>query len=187
MSTQTYILDFEGYQLDGKFYPVEIALVNCCTENYQMFYIAYPEMYGLLDSNLTIKCQFWRHLIPFNAPFAQYNLCQAKCELQNVIKSGDTVYVKGLQKQLFFRDWFHHSITINQFDEQPKIETLIQQMRMLSSSKENTSRRRCSAVHASSVGDDKFCALEKCFAMLHHLSSRCDTSFYKNYYWFAYN
>ena len=169
--TQTYILDFEAYQIDGKFYPVEIALVNCQTKKFQVFHIAYPEMRNLpllaqlpfLDA---IDWQLRRHGIPFDAPFARYCLCTVKT-LNEYIVHGDTVLVKGLQKVLYFRDWFPKCVNVQQLDDHPKIETLIQQLKNASSD-HVVSQNRCLAVHSKPAAVDKFCALEKCFAILHH-------------------
>ena len=99
---KTFICDFEAYQLGnaGTYYPLEIALLNCDTKTCEMFYVKYLQ--NIHD--LTTQFQFKRHGIGWKD--GNEFLEQAFYKMNSLVSYNDIIYVKGLEKTKYIREWF---------------------------------------------------------------------------------
>ena len=110
---QKWVLDFEGFQINGNFYPLEICLINCenPTENIHVWHIGYSdtlaETYN--NCNQTIRWQFHKHGMGWK--HAEMTLVDALVELREVLEVENTkvqheIHIKGLEKAKWIRGFF---------------------------------------------------------------------------------
>ena len=103
-----WIVDMEAFQIGGKWYPKEIALLNPVTLEWTSLMVKCNVPYKLVVNRHvlpTIKSQFARHRIYWDE--GEYTLAQAKQIITGLVNMEvDTVFVKGDQKEKFFQSWF---------------------------------------------------------------------------------
>ena len=145
----TYILDFEAFQIGTHYFPVEIAIVNCNTYTFETFYVKHPCMKQTW--NPTICFQHHRHGLKWDSPGISYLEEVRDLICEKILKDGDTVLVKGDQKLAYFRDeWFHMLENVKGIDIGGPVVY-------------DARKRRC-IIH-SSMSDSKRCALQKCLTL----------------------
>jgi hypothetical protein len=102
-----WIVDMEAFQVRGKWYPKEIAILNPLTLKCVCLMIKCGMPYRYLEPfDLPIvRCQFAMHGIYWDS--GDFSLSHAKEIITSLVDMEvDDVYVKGDQKESFFRNWF---------------------------------------------------------------------------------
>lgn len=108
-----WIVDMEAYQLDGCWYPKEIALLNVATAECTCLLINTDVDYKFINPKYyrTIGYQFRRHRLLWNE--GDYHIDGVKKKLQCMVNSDDEVYCKGDQKVKYFKNWFTNVIELD--------------------------------------------------------------------------
>jgi hypothetical protein len=102
-----WIVDMEAFQINGKWYPKEIAILNTITLNCTCLTIKCDVSYRSLEpfAMPMVRYQFSRHGIFWDD--GEYSLSEAKQNITNLVNMDvDKVFVKGYQKETFFASWF---------------------------------------------------------------------------------
>ena len=99
-----YVLDFEGFQVDSVFYPLEVAVVDVHTRLCWMLYITYDhEIYSP-----SVRYQQHLHHMCWKDGTISYE--DATVCLRRLLHFAE-VYVKDLQKANFIRNWLNVCVT----------------------------------------------------------------------------
>jgi hypothetical protein len=93
-----FILDFEAYQVDADYYPVEICLLNIVTRQCNMFFIRYP---NAIESNTSRFQYFYCHGMGWQD--GNISFAKAMKAIRRRVKTDDTIFIKGEQKANFIR------------------------------------------------------------------------------------
>jgi hypothetical protein len=105
MTSSTWIIDFESYQIDSAFYPLEICILNVCTQQCFLFFVKYPRNY--FNTNATLRYQFRRHGLHWDD--GDQSLHDTVMELKRIITNNANtvkIYVKGELKHKLVSYWF---------------------------------------------------------------------------------
>ena len=105
-----FIIDFEGYQVHGVWYPVEIALLNTETKVCFVHYVYYYHNYN----NSTTQYQFKRHGLHWSDGYEA--LSSALLSISQKLTNTDSLHVKGHEKAEIVRQWFPN-ICVVEMDE----------------------------------------------------------------------
>jgi hypothetical protein len=125
-----WILDFEGYQVNSIYFPIEIALLNVHQNNLcYTWRIKYSDAMAVYNQNT--EWQFRKHRLGWN--HGNMYLYEALKEMRTVIDdycSGEhVVYVKGLEKTNWMRQqrWFpfhYPKVTVQEIQGVPSFRDL---------------------------------------------------------------
>ena len=143
-----WIIDLEAYQLDGFWFPKEIALLNVETMECFCSTVKAEIGYNLINPThrRTIAYQYRRHRLRWEE--GDETLANVKRKIQSMVKSQDTVYCKGDQKVYYFQEWFDNVVEINA----PSFKTL-----------NKYPLRYCDKKHGL------ICAKRKCFELIEYV------------------
>ena len=162
MTSSTWIIDFESYQIDSDFYPLEICILNVCTGKSFLFFVKYP--YNYLNSNETLETlryQYRRHRLHWDDgdQCIHSTVIKLKKIIANYSVSNIKIYVKGEQKHKLVSHWFAAPSSTNTFNvidigaNAPRFTAL----------KHLCASAAC-AKHAHNL--ELFCARRKCYQLL---------------------
>lgn len=100
-----WIIDMEAFQINGRWFPKEIAILNPETLKCDCFIVKCDVPYKSLrpEYKSTINFQFARHGIYWD--YGKYTLIEVKEIIISMVHS-DEVFVKGDEKARFFETWF---------------------------------------------------------------------------------
>ena len=141
-----WFLDFEAYQIGGKFFPVEICLVNGETKACNLFYVRY----NFMHCSPTTTFQLKKHGIHWDE--GNVTLRRALKAILNRVQMCDIIFVKGDQKRVFLLQfvWFDR-----------KVEEII-----CSSSIRDLVQMCCNEACSKHYNSNNLsCARHKCFAL----------------------
>ena len=143
-----WIIDLEGYQLDGIWFPKEIALLNVETQECTCLIIKLEVAYRFVsrDYYRTIGFQFKRHRLRWDE--GDYNLATAMEKFRDMVHAQDIVYCKGDQKVKYFKSWFDQVEEVNA----PAFKTL-----------DKFPSKYCDRKHGL------ICAKRKCFELIEYV------------------
>jgi hypothetical protein len=114
----SFIVDFEGYQICGKFFPKEIAFLNTTTNHCFQYYIKW----SWDIHNSTTNWQMRRHCIPWSD--GEMLVDEAIEDARKKILMTDVLWVKGDQKLKYIQSyWFPYS-KIKEITDAPPIRNL---------------------------------------------------------------
>ena len=96
-----WIIDFESYQINSAFYPLEICLLNTADQSKCfVYYVKYPCNYF---NNLTTKYQFLTHGLTWGE--GDETIYSAISSILSKLGPKDVIYVKGLEKKRLVESW----------------------------------------------------------------------------------
>ena len=133
-----WFLDMEAYQLNGKYWPKEIAILNHEGTICHNFHIWAPRQSKNLAKGLTAQHQFNRHNLRWE--FGEWRLADVKTLIRLTIGQ-QPVGIKGEEKCRLFEQW---GLNVHGLDELPSLKTL-----------NNYPNEHCEILHGT-------CARQKC-------------------------
>ena len=113
-----WFLDMEAYQLNGKYWPKEIAIVNRDSSICHNFHIWAPRRLKNLAKGLTAQYQYKRHNLRWE--FGEWKLSDVKTLIRLTI-ARQPVGIKGEEKCRYFEQW---GLNVHSLDELPSLKTL---------------------------------------------------------------
>ena len=111
MSQQKWVIDFEGFQINDNFYPLELCLLNTQRprEDLHIWHIRYTDSLALAYDEKIDRTICWQSN-EHGMSWKQGNmpLLDAFLEMRDLFpsRSQHKLYAKGLEKTKWIREWF---------------------------------------------------------------------------------
>ena len=162
MSVKYWLCDFEAYQFDATYFPVEISLLNLNSEKCATFYIGWRHLSFTVYSSKTFAHQYNRHGLCWDA--GRLTLIKAIKAIQKRVKASDVVFVKGEQKAKWVMQWLKAGQIIDLVGD----DVFSFNNNKLT---EHQTEQKCE-FHAMNP-NYKFCTRQKCFMLLSCAKTHC--------------
>jgi hypothetical protein len=155
MSVQYWLCDFEAFQLDAIYFPVEVSLLNLDSEICYTFNIGWRHLKFTCFCSKTFAFQYKRHGLCWDA--GRLSVKKVIKAIKKRVKGDDVIFVKGDQKAQWLLHWFTDKQIVNLVDDC-----------VLSVNKtlplEQQRERRCNFHYNNPMY--QFCAQQKCYLLL---------------------
>ena len=110
-----WILDFEAFHVFNTWYPLEVCLLNCETEETLMYYIRWPRSSRVM--NATTMYQMKRHCLRWDSGDIEIN--EFTDIMKTVFGEDDEVNVKGFEKVAYIKSLLPTSVKVVEIENAP--------------------------------------------------------------------
>lgn len=108
----SYLIEFEGYSFPKRFIFKEVTILNLQSDEYSCYFIKSPYLRKYLSAHekrIVNYCATYLHKIDWFTGIHQISVLKDHFSL---IKPGEKVYTKGLQKCNILKQFLHSDITL---------------------------------------------------------------------------
>ena len=116
-SLQKWILDFEGFQINGNFYPLELCLLSFQrpTDDLHIWHIGYTDSLAIPfneSTNKTIRWQSNKHGMGWK--HGNMNPVDVFADMRDLFTTRfqHEIHVKGLEKAKWIEEWFNRNANV---------------------------------------------------------------------------